>query len=75
MDLDKKDLAYLQGLLAQAKEKYNDTFFVETPVRSLYVCYKFFSRHVESLPKFEDIFWRFVGDARKVYEPEGFIEI
>jgi hypothetical protein len=72
MQLSNEETAYINGLLHQVHDKYKSTFFVDTPVRALYLCWKFFSKHVEGLDKdfYERAFWRLVEDAKSVLEPK-----
>jgi hypothetical protein len=71
MQLNDNETKYINGLLGQAHAKYKTTFFVDTPARAFYLCWKFFSKHVPLEKDFyEKVFWRLVEDAKKILEPE-----
>jgi len=70
MQLDEDERKYVNGLLEQVRSKYKTTFFVDTPARALYLCWKFFSKHMPlDVAFYERVFWRLVEDARNVLEP------
>lgn len=71
-ELSPDDDKYIDSLLEKVQQKYKTTFFVNVPAKALFLCWKFFSKHVEGLDRtfFEKAFWRLVEDARSILEPD-----
>lgn len=68
---------HVDSLILEVEKKYGVSFFIATPAKALFLCWKFFSKHIKNmnLDFYDKAFWRLADDAKIILEPKGFREV